>query len=345
MVCSRPAWASAAQRRRRRRPRRRGPRGERRAPCRCRRRCARGGRRCGRAPRAAPPLRPSWPGSGPRGAARRASSDTAAATARRAGRPPCRARPAPAGARSTAASVGDVGPGVTAPAHQVGHGADGQVVGDHRLDLVPGERRRDLAARARPGEPGAEHGLVRRVLVEVHEDAAAALLLPPVGGDQVREAALQLAGERDRGGAHLHGVPVRLRAGGTRAGRCCPSSSGSRGGRAPRARRGRAGRRRAPPRSRCRSWGRGRCAARRRGPGRRPGRATGAGRGSRCSRPTRRGRCRRRRGRWRSSRWGWTRWSTAASRARPPGCAFGRRTCRWRRRGSAAAWRAARRRC
>jgi len=100
-------------------------------------------------------------------------------------------------------ACGDVGPGVAALLHEVGHGAERQIVGHHPLDLVPEEGRRHLAAGARPGEPGAEHGLVRRVLVEVHEDAGAALLLPPVGGDQVGMAALELAGERHGGGPHL----------------------------------------------------------------------------------------------------------------------------------------------
>ena len=135
---------------------------------------------------------------------------TAAATARRAARPPCRARPAPAAARSTAGAAAMSAHG--SPRRRTRSGTVRMVrsFGDHRLDLLPGERRRDLAARAGPGEPGAEDGLVGRVLVEVDEDAAAALLLPPVGGDQVGEAALQLAGQGDGGGAHLHRVPARL---------------------------------------------------------------------------------------------------------------------------------------
>jgi hypothetical protein len=51
---------------------------------------------------------------------------------------------------------------------------------------------------------------VRRILVEVDEDAAAPFLLPPVGRDQIREAALQLAGQCDGGRAHLYRVPARL---------------------------------------------------------------------------------------------------------------------------------------
>ena len=105
---------------------------------------------------------------------------------------------------------GDVGPRVAPLGHQLGHGADGEVVGDDRLDLIPGERRGHLAPDPGPGEPGAEHGLVRRVLVEVDEDAGAALLLPPLGGDLVGMTALELAGEGDCGGPDGDGVPTGL---------------------------------------------------------------------------------------------------------------------------------------
>ena len=135
---------------------------------------------------------------------------------RRAIRPPCRARPVPKGL-DPLRCVGDAGPRVAPPPHEVGHVADGQLVGDHRLDLVPGERGRDLPARAGPGEPGAEDGLVRCVLVEVHEDATPALLLPPVGGDQRRKPPLQFVGQRDGGGPHLLRSPNAVGAAGTRA--------------------------------------------------------------------------------------------------------------------------------
>ena len=51
---------------------------------------------------------------------------------------------------------------------------------------LPVERRRHLRARAGPDAPRAEDRLVRRVLVEVDEDALAALLLPPRVGDACR---------------------------------------------------------------------------------------------------------------------------------------------------------------
>ena len=79
-----------------------------------------------------------------------------------------------------------------------------------RLDLVPGQRRRHLGAGAGAHRPGAEDGLVRRVLVVVDEDAGAALLLPPGRGDQLGAAALELAGGRDRRAPHVVGVPARL---------------------------------------------------------------------------------------------------------------------------------------
>ena len=80
----------------------------------------------------------------------------------------------------------------------------------HLVDLLPRQRRRHLRAGTGAHRPGAEDGLVRRVLVEVDEDAPAALLLPPCGGDQLGAAALELACGRDRRGAHLVGVPARL---------------------------------------------------------------------------------------------------------------------------------------
>ena len=118
-------------------------------------------------------------------------------------------------------------PRVAPAAHEVGHGPDGQLVGLDRLDLVPGERRRHLAARPGPGEPRAEDRLVRGVLVEVDEDAAAPLLLPPVRRDQVGVPPLELACQRDRRGAHLEAVPARLEADVDVEARCCRSSWGS----------------------------------------------------------------------------------------------------------------------
>src|SRR5919197_4102150 len=80
------------------------------------------------------------------------------------------------------------------------------------VDLVPCEGSRHLSAGASSHRPRAEDGLVRRVLVVVDEDAPAALLLPPRGGDQLWAAALELASRRDGCRPHLVRVPPRLEA-------------------------------------------------------------------------------------------------------------------------------------
>ena len=67
----------------------------------------------------------------------------------------------------------------------------------------PSERRRHLSTGARSHGPRAEHGLVRRVLVEVDEDTRASLFLPPGRGDQVGTATLELAADRDRCRTHV----------------------------------------------------------------------------------------------------------------------------------------------
>ena len=92
----------------------------------------------------------------------------------------------------------------------LGHARDRQLVGVKRVDLVPGQRRRHLGAGTGAHRPRAEDGLVRRVLVVVDEDAAAALLLPPGRGDQLGAAPLELARGGDRRRPHLVRVPARL---------------------------------------------------------------------------------------------------------------------------------------
>src|SRR3546814_2824165 len=69
----------------------------------------------------------------------------------------------------------------------------GELVGHHVVELVPGDGRRHLRPHPGPHAPRAEHRLVRRVLVEVDEDSAPPLLLPPRRRDEVRVAALELA--------------------------------------------------------------------------------------------------------------------------------------------------------
>src|SRR5438552_1882105 len=87
---------------------------------------------------------------------------------------------------------------------------DREPVGLDRVELVPLERRRHLGAGSRPDGPRPEDRLVGRVLVEVDEHAAAALLLPPRGGDEVGPSTLQLARGGDRGGPHLDRGPSWL---------------------------------------------------------------------------------------------------------------------------------------
>ena len=77
------------------------------------------------------------------------------------------------------------------------HARDRQLVWVHGFYRLPGEGRRHLGARAGAHRPGAEDGLMGRVLVVVDEDAAAALLLPPGGGDELGAAALKLASGGD----------------------------------------------------------------------------------------------------------------------------------------------------
>src|SRR3546814_14624766 len=85
----------------------------------------------------------------------------------------------------------------------------GDLVGHHVVELAPGYGRRHLRPHPGPHAPRAEHRLVRRVLVEVDEDSAPPLLLPPRRRDEVRVAALELAGQRDSTGTHLVAVPAR----------------------------------------------------------------------------------------------------------------------------------------
>ena len=176
----------------------------------------------------------------------------------------------------------DIGPRVAAPAHQFGNGPYRQIVGHHRLDFVPRQRRRHLTAGPRPREPGAEDGLVGSVLVEVDEDPLPALLLPPVGRDRLGEPALELAGQGDGGGPDLDGVPARLEPKVDVQAPLLPVVLGYPAGRARRAGRGSAS---AAARTWSKPmplWGRGRCAARRRARGPQPGTARGEAQGSRC---------------------------------------------------------------
>src|SRR5215207_7086072 len=106
--------------------------------------------------------------------------------------------------------VPDLGPWVAVALEPTRDAGEREPVGLDVVELLPADGRRDLAARAGPRRPRAEHGLVRGVLVVIDEDAPAALLLPPGRSEEVGAPALELARRRDRGGADRVGVPAGL---------------------------------------------------------------------------------------------------------------------------------------
>src|SRR3954447_5508337 len=74
--------------------------------------------------------------------------------------------------------VADGGPGIAVALQPARDSRQRELAGFDVVELLPGDRGGDLRARAGAYRPGAEHRLVRRVLVEVEEDPLAALLLP-----------------------------------------------------------------------------------------------------------------------------------------------------------------------
>ena len=78
------------------------------------------------------------------------------------------------------------------------------------LELLPADRARHrrVGEGARAVGPG--HRAVAVRLVEVDEDAGAAFLLPPRGGDLLGHPALEFARGRDDGVAHVEELPGRL---------------------------------------------------------------------------------------------------------------------------------------
>ena len=87
---------------------------------------------------------------------------------------------------------------------ELGHGAHGEVRrGSTDRELVPGHRHRHRRARQRPRAVGRGDGAVAAGLVEVDEDALAALLLPPRRGDEVGQPPLELAGDADDAVPHV----------------------------------------------------------------------------------------------------------------------------------------------
>src|SRR5205085_11275914 len=92
--------------------------------------------------------------------------------------------------------VVDRRPGV-AVLEPIGHGEEVILAGvGHVLQLAPRHRRRDRRARDRAEGVRRGDGAVAVVLVVVHEDALAPLLLPPRRGDPA-VALLELAPEAD----------------------------------------------------------------------------------------------------------------------------------------------------
>jgi hypothetical protein len=171
-------------------------------------------------------------------------------------------------------------------------------------------------------------------MVEVAEHPGAPVFLPPLGGDRVGTATLELTCERNRGGPHLDRVVAGFEPGSRRVCRRAPSSWGSR---PPRLRGGARGLRpplRAPFPESPPAGDRGRCEARRRARDPWTGSARRGSRDSRGSPPRRRGRCRPRRAPRRSCRSGSIRRPSAASRARSWERASGRTTGRLPLRGA-----------
>src|SRR5512133_2119288 len=105
--------------------------------------------------------------------------------------------------------VVDRGPRVAVALQPARDARERELVGMDVVELLPGDRRRDLGARAGAHRPRPEDRLVRRVLVVVDEDPLPALLLPPRGGEDVGTAALELARRGHRGEANGIGVPAR----------------------------------------------------------------------------------------------------------------------------------------
>src|SRR5205823_2442863 len=79
------------------------------------------------------------------------------------------------------------------------------------VDLVPADWGRDGRLRHAADGVGAGDGVVARILVVIHEQhRRVPVLAPPGGGDQVRGAPLDLAGEGERGPSHLGEAPSGL---------------------------------------------------------------------------------------------------------------------------------------
>src|SRR4029453_16590960 len=77
------------------------------------------------------------------------------------------------------------------------HRTNGEVFGGDVAQLLPGQRRRDHCCRRWPDGVGRGDGPIPSHLIEIHENAGAALLLPPAHRDVVRHPTGELAAECD----------------------------------------------------------------------------------------------------------------------------------------------------
>src|SRR5690606_37311464 len=91
-----------------------------------------------------------------------------------------------------------------------GHGHEVEVLRVRRADLLPAQRRRDGGVRAGPYGVGGGDGAVAGRLVVVDEDALAALLLPPLDGDLLRQPAFHRPADGDGGAADRGDGPARF---------------------------------------------------------------------------------------------------------------------------------------
>ena len=77
-------------------------------------------------------------------------------------------------------------PRVAMSGESVGNSVDRAGFGINRVEFVPPERRRHLCSDAWSDTPGAEHVLVRGILVVIDEHPIAAFFLPPLVSDVIR---------------------------------------------------------------------------------------------------------------------------------------------------------------
>ena len=152
---------------------------------------------------------PGGRGSAGPASARPASSGTPAGRAYPPVRGPARRRrPVPA-ARPAAGRFIESGPRIGHRGEPRWHRSDSEIERFHRVQLIPGHRRRHGRLRSRPHRVDGGHGAIAGRLVEVDEHALAALFLPPVHRDQPGQPPVELAAECDHRPSHLRECPLR----------------------------------------------------------------------------------------------------------------------------------------